>query len=204
MISRNRYGVTIRNTWRAVRRIGRHFKHRRIGLFWLVVVIALIVPWGFGRIGQVMAPAASHPTAATGILCDVLSIHDGDTLTALCNGRKERVRFHCIDAPEMKQEPWGVWSRDHLRAIATPTVRLVERDRDRYGRMVAEVYAVDAGGGENLNMAQTWAGHAVVYPRYCRDADYYDAEQAARSARVGVWEREGKQQRPWEWRAVSR
>jgi endonuclease YncB( thermonuclease family) len=82
----------------------------------------------------------------------VLSIYDGDTMTVACAGRKMKVRLYCTDAPEMGQGPWGWESRDHLRAITPPTVRILVRDRDRDGREVADVVVPD-DSEENLNLA---------------------------------------------------
>jgi endonuclease YncB( thermonuclease family) len=129
----------------------------------------------------------------------VLSIYDGDTMTVACAGQKKKVRLYCIDAPEMGQEPWGRESRDHLRAITPPTVRLVVRDRDRYGREVAEVIVPD-DSEENLNRAQVWAGQAAVYRRYCSEDSYIEAEYSARQMPAGVWQKPGSHQTPWIWR----
>lgn len=199
MKARNRYantiGVTIRNTLQALRRAGDHFKHRRLGLFWTVAALSLTVPWAL--------KGCSIPTTGTAGQvyndCSVLSIYDGDTMTVACAGRKMKVRLYCIDAPEMGQEPWGRESRDHLRAITPPTVRIVVRDRDRYGREVAEVIVPD-DSEENLNRAQVWAGQAAVYRRYCSDETYTEAENAARLLPGGIWREVGTHQSPWRYR----
>jgi hypothetical protein len=48
----------------------------------------------------------TSPNAA-GRACTVASIHDGDTLRAVCDGERLQVRLYCIDAPEMSQAPRG-------------------------------------------------------------------------------------------------
>lgn len=199
MKARNRYAntisVTFRNTLRALRRAGDHFNHRRLGLFWTVAVLSLTIPWA-------LKGCSLPATGSAGRVyndCSVLSIYDGDTMTVACAGRKMKVRLYCIDAPEMDQEPWGRESRDHLRAITPPTVRVVVRDRDRYGREVAEVIVPD-DSEENLNRAQVWAGQAAVYRRYCPDGNYDEAEDAARKLPAGIWREAGEQQNPSVWR----
>ncbi len=125
--------------------------HRRIVLFWSVAAVSLVAPWGI-RGCQLTPPmqTASYEN------CAVRSIYDGDTMTVSCAGRM-KVRLYCIDAPEMGQKPWGRQSRDYLREITPPEVRLVAHGHDRYGRTVAEVFA----GAKNLNLEQVRAGRAA-------------------------------------------
>ncbi len=70
------------------------------------------------------------------------SIHDGDTLRVRSSdGQVLKVRFACIDAPELKQ-PLGEESRNHLRSFineAGGKVKLQIIETDRYGRSVAEL-----------------------------------------------------------------
>lgn len=134
--------------------------------------------------------------------CEVIKVYDGDTLTLQCPGRPEltRVRMYCIDTPEIKQTPWGIQARDHLRSIIGKTVQLKEIDKDRYGRIVGEVYSGDV----NLNLAQVKAGKAAVYRSYCKKSEYDLAEKQAQTAKSGIWSQPGLQQRPWEWRKQSK
>ncbi len=130
--------------------------------------------------------------------CEVLKIYDGDTMTLQCGGQSEKtkVRLYCIDTPEMKQKPWGIQARDHLRAITGKTVNLVEINKDRYGRTVGEVYS----GEINLNLAQVESGKAAVYETYCKKPEYKAAETPAKEAKLGIWSEPGLHQTPWEWR----
>jgi endonuclease YncB( thermonuclease family) len=134
--------------------------------------------------------------------CEVIKVYDGDTLTLQCPGRSEltKVRMYCIDTPEIKQTPWGIQARDHLRSIIGKTVQLKEFDKDRYGRIVGEVYSGDV----NLNLAQVKAGKAAVYRSYCKESEYELAEKQAQTAKSGIWSQPGLQQTPWEWRKQSK
>lgn len=160
--------------------------HQRLALFWILAGVGIATPWLVTRL-----PFGSGPDT-----CVINSIHDGDTLRATCAGEGVKVRFYCIDAPELAQRPWGQESRDHLRQITPRSVRLVARDKDRYGRIVGEVY----DGEQSLNLAMVEAGQAAVYPRYCKEGRFFDAQKRAKAERRGIWEKEGEQQRPWEWR----
>lgn len=131
--------------------------------------------------------------------CEVLKIYDGDTMTLRCQGEQIKVRLYCIDAPEMGQAPWGTQARDYLRSITGSTVKLVRVDKDRYGRIVGEVY----NGEMNLNLAQVQAGYVAVYHAYCHKAEYQAAENQAKNANKGIWSTPGLQQTPWEWRKMD-
>src|SRR4028119_2380856 len=73
------------------------------------------------------------------------SVHDGDTLRVRSpKGEILKVRFACVDAPELKQ-PLGEESRNHLRAIikkGNNKVKLQPITTDRYGRTVAQLWNV--------------------------------------------------------------
>ncbi len=171
--------------------------HRRLLLFWVLCVIGLVLPW-------LVAGLEWRPTLLGGGVernCHVSSIHDGDTLRAVCEGERLKVRLYCIDAPEMAQPPWGRESRDHLRRITPREIVLRVRDTDRYGRKVGEILTSD---GENLNQRMVADSQAAVYPRYCKDGAYFRLQDEARVHRVGIWERPGSQQTPWEYRRANK
>jgi endonuclease YncB( thermonuclease family) len=129
--------------------------------------------------------------------CSLAYIHDGDTLNLRCAGDRVKVRLHCIDAPEIEQRPWGVRSRDYLRAITPRRVTLRAREIDSYGRTVGDVFTP---AGRSLNLAMVRSGQAAVYARFCGDSAFYRAERTARRERLGVWAHKGLQQTPWAWR----
>ena len=158
----------------------------------IIVVLSLLMSNDFRRMLFPIAPDE----------CEVLKVYDGDTMTLQCAGKTEKtkVRMYCIDTPEMKQKPWGTQARDHLRSIAGNTVKLVEVDKDRYGRVVGEVYSGDV----NLNLAQVKAGKAAVYDAYCKKSEYKAAETEPKEAGLGIWSKPGLHQTPWEWRKQQR
>lgn len=140
----------------------------------------------------------------TPVTCKVAVVLDGDTMDLVCKGREVRVRLHCIDAPELGQEPWGRRSRDHLRTITPRMVILVPKStkygyKDRFGRTIGEILTSDETR-QNLNLSQVFSGSAAVYPRYCHDKRYFWTEEVARSARSGIWARGGLHQTPWRTR----
>ena len=103
----------------------------------------------------VLAPFAQSAMAAT-----VLSIGDGDSISVLERGQKLKVRLACIDAPETAQAPFGVASRNQLKALLPigSTMSLRIQAVDRFGRSVAEVI----GNKGMVNLAMVQSGQAFL------------------------------------------
>ena len=141
------------------------------------------------------APGRAAAGTAT---CTVRSVLDGDSIVAMCDGRRRQIRLYCIDAPEKEQRPWGEESRRALQKILKrkDRISLAIHDVDSYGRQVAEVFH----DGRNINLLMVQAGKAAVYRRYCALPAFYAAEASAKQARRGIWERNGLHQAPWRWR----
>ena len=111
---------------------------------------------------------------------------DGDTLRI----GPERIRLHGIDAPESAQtcsaggKTWACGeaaTRALRERIGGRPVECTERDRDRYGRIVA----VCSIAGADLNAWMVEKGWAVAYRKY--STDYVSHETSAKAARRGVW-----------------
>lgn len=134
------------------------------------------------------------PALAGDLTGRVADVHDGDTLTL--NG--SRVRIWGIDAPELKQKcggsACGVVARDALRALVRGrVVTCVQKDRDRYQRVVAAC----AVGGRDLGEQMVRSGNALDYRRYSKGR-YRQAERDAEARRAGIWS--GRFVAPWDWR----
>jgi len=103
----------------------------------IIIILAATVFFGADPM-NLLQPAP--PTSG----CQVLKISDGDTINLRCAGQTEtvKVRMYCIDTPEKRQAPWGAQATANLKGLADvgSNVRLVEIDKDRYGRTVGEVY----------------------------------------------------------------
>jgi endonuclease YncB( thermonuclease family) len=134
------------------------------------------------------------------------SIHDGDTLRVRSpKGEVLKVRFACIDAPELKQ-PLGEESRNYLRSLineAGGKVKLQVIETDRYGRSVAELWTKKG----LLQSQMTASGMAFAYDQYSKNCPNWDAvksaEKTAIEYKLGVW-RSPNFQRPWNWRKANK
>ena len=144
---------------------------------------------------------SSHTTLpVSALICLVVAISDGDTLTARC-GRPGayhpmKVRIAAIDAPERRQA-FGQQSRRHLAQLCwRQRATLQPVDEDRYGRTVANVRC----SGTDVATAQVRAGLAWVYVPYAGSHPHLaPLQQQARNAGAGLWSQR-RPLAPWNYR----
>jgi endonuclease YncB( thermonuclease family) len=132
-------------------------------------------------------------------LAGTAQVIDGDTISI----GNTRIRLWGIDAPEREQPCQGKngdvyeCGRDSAAVLLELTrdrqVACVERDHDRYGRVVA-VCRTESG---ELNAAMVRRGWAVDYMKY-GGGQYRPDEEQARRERLGIWA--GRFAMPWVWR----
>jgi endonuclease YncB( thermonuclease family) len=170
---------------------------RRRGYAGVAVVIAVLLLAACYSAIDVATTDRPDPTPARQIV-GAARVLDGDTIEI----EGERIRLHGIDTAEDGQRcglaNGGTWdcagaATARLRALtAGRTVACDVVDRDRYGRIVAGCRVGDTDVQEVL----TREGLAWAYRQYSRA--YVPAEEAARAARIGIWQ--GPAEAPWEWR----
>lgn len=128
-----------------------------------------------------------------------LKVVDGDSLE---NG-EERIRILNIDAPEFLQKCYdangwkyrcGFEAGQALRKLTAGGVVCHGKDKDRYGRVLAECYRPD---GLNIGREMVLRGWAVAYG----DA-YLPEEEEARKHKRGIWQ--GRFMRPELFRALQK
>ena len=137
------------------------------------------------------------------LLCMVVGISDGDTLTARCRTERTsttiKVRLAEMDAPE-KAQRFGRRSKRHLSDLCfRKTAEIQPISTDSYGRTVAHVSC----GRVHAASEQVRAGMAWVSPRFTpRSSALYGVEREARLARRGLWI-DRSPVAPWEWRSTT-
>lgn len=134
---------------------------------------------------------------------------DGDTISVFIAGKKQKVRFIGVDAPESKSNDHvisqmkrfkigmkrilslGQLADSQLREQIKPGHRLtLEFDRqmrDPHGRILAYVYLAN---GESLNrwLVREGLAWAVTYkPNVKHQYDFENAEKEARKRGMGIW-----------------
>lgn len=118
-----------------------------------------------------------------GFRCRVTGVADGDTFYCLSGREKKTVRLYGIDAPE-KTQAYGSDARQFLAGLVLrKTVSVTAYGQDRYGRTLGRV----SNGGRDVNYAMVAAGYAWVYRQYDGDAGMENAQEAAKTAKSGLW-----------------
>lgn len=106
----------------------------------------------------------------------VVRVLDGDTIEVMDSVKAVRN----IDAPEKKQD-YGRRSTDMMKSlVAGKTVTVTYFQRDRYGRILGQVYAPD---GMNINQFMVRAGDE----QYNTDPVQPVLQNEARQQKRGLW-----------------
>lgn len=182
----------------------KHFKQRRPALFWfvgkggvmLVSGMLMVLIAGLSDIKLAHDFDPHHGALAARMRCLLVHISDGDTVVAQCDGARLKIRLAGIDTPEMGQKPWGERSKAALRQRLTQTFVVETQGYDVYQRVIGVIY-VD---GRDINLSMLQSGDAVVYDAAGTPSEYYQAEQTAKAAKLGIWAKKGDQQNPQRWR----
>jgi micrococcal nuclease len=147
-----------------------------------------------GLVGTVATLAATRsapgPGEETGAA--LVRVVDGDTIVVrLPNGRQERVRYIGIDTPELRPavEPWAreatLYNKE-LLGKGPIRLRLDVQERDRFGRLLAYVWAGDVFVNERL-VADGYARAATYPPNVAYTEVFVEAERRARAEARGLW-----------------
>jgi micrococcal nuclease len=125
----------------------------------------------------------------------VVRVVDGDTIRVqLDGGREERVRYIGIDTPESVKPGTPVQCfakkashfNDSLVDGRTVTLRTDAEQRDRYGRLLAYVYA----DGRFINrelVARGYARTLTIPPNVAHADEFAALARRAREAGLGLW-----------------
>ena len=160
----------------------------RTAIPWAVLVAALaVLVAGRGHGGANGASGTLHGR--------VVHIADGDTIRVqLDDGRVERVRYIGVDTPESVKPGTPVQcfakKASHFNASLVAgrkvTLRLDAEQRDRYGRLLAYVYA----GSTFVNRALVARGYArtlTIPPNVAHADEFARLARDARESGIGLW-----------------
>lgn len=131
----------------------------------------------------------------------VIKIVDGDTYDLLTQDRTTiRIRMNGIDAPE-KGQPFYQKAKDFLGQLCfQKNIRIVKKDIDMHGRIVAESYLDD---GTSLSYEMVRNGFAWHFKKYSTDSKLAQLEIDAKNKKLGLWVDENPIA-PWDIRAHRR
>lgn len=135
------------------------------------------------------------PTIITG---KVVGIMDGDTFKLLTkDSTTVKVRLANIDCPEKKQ-PFSINAKKFVsEAVFSKQVTVQVLKKDRYRRLIANVFY---GDSINLNQQLVKNGLAWHYLKYSKDTILQSLEDQAKKDKVGLWADKNAIS-PWQWRA---
>ncbi len=131
----------------------------------------------------------------------VVSVKDGDTIEVLSNGRATRIRLHGIDCPE-KRQAFGSRAKLATAVLAFgQAVTIHPHEKDKYGRLVAEVMLSDE---TNVNQRLVKDGWCWWYRKYAPDDTVLETlETEARQTKRGLWI-DPHPVPPWVYRKLKR
>lgn len=166
----------------------------------LVLAGAIVAVAGLLTTGPAPPPAGKGGPGPDAERAIVLRVIDGDTLLVEIEGRRERVRYVGIDAPEIGSSVEGQTAECFAEEALAMHAGLVggrelalERDvsdRDRFERLLRHAWVHDDGAWVHVGASLVAAGAARARS-YPPDTDRDDllqrAEQEARQASTGLW-----------------
>jgi endonuclease YncB( thermonuclease family) len=115
----------------------------------------------------------------------VVSVIDGDTLSVLHNGAKERVILYGVDCPETAQEFGPEAKKFTDENCYGKTVSIESKGADPRGRTIAVVVLPD---GTNFNKLLLERGFAWWSDKFAPGETRFQVLQAsARAAKTGLW-----------------
>ncbi len=175
--------------------LAKHVITRLIPVLFLLFISAVFGSFGHGD--DAAAPTLQQAT--------VIAVNDGDTVTLLLGGKRDRARLIGIDAPEMGQEPWGLLSREHLRKLLKAyrwrvSIENGIEQRDKYSRLLVYLWAPD---GQMLNERMLQDGYAVLFtiqPNSKYSERFRKAQRIARESRRGIWGKDGLREKPLDYK----
>ncbi len=143
----------------------------------------------------IATPPAETERSTPGVRATLVSVTDGDTIKVRTGGKVERVRLIGIDTPETKNSPRGPqpFAEEATAAVTRLLgggeliLRLDAEERDRYGRLLAYVYADDGTFVNEAMIREGWARPLRVPPNVAHAKQFDALSSAARNARRGIW-----------------
>lgn len=126
----------------------------------------------------------------------VVKVKDGDTIVILDSTNTQyTIRVADIDCPERGQ-PYSKVAKDFvIQKIAGKVVNVLEKNRDRYGRIVGFVKY----NGKDLSEELLKHGYAWHYKYFSDDITLAALEKKAKKYKVGLWI-EPNPVNPYMWR----
>tara|TARA_A100001011_G_scaffold349432_1_gene388036 strand:+ start:144 stop:617 length:474 start_codon:yes stop_codon:yes gene_type:complete len=129
----------------------------------------------------------------------VIKVIDGDTIWVKTDNKHVKIRLSYIDAPELRQT-FGVRSKNYLTdLVLDKDIQIDTYRKDRYNRIIGEVYMHNDTESIFVNAKLLKSGHAWVYKRYRNNQYLMNLEDYAKTNVKGIWSTENPLE-PWIYR----
>jgi len=159
----------------------------------------------------VFLPSPPHTSAAPPpFTATITRASDGDTLMVQRgNSQPIKIRLRYVDAPELAHnrrqtdQPHGREAVGYVETWKGREVTVTPHQRDRYGRMVAEIRKCDNGACVDLGASLVHNGLAWVDERYHPPKTLLTHQAEARKEKRGLWADDAPVN-PQDWRRRSR
>lgn len=147
-----------------------------------------------GAIGVGLLVASCGGESVTGVQVTVNRVVSGNTIEVRGTGaeakRLETVRLLGIEAPDLRQQPWGLQAQEALTQLVAGQSLWLEFEageaRDRLGRLLAYAWRGDLLVNERL----VFEGRAMPASRsgwLKYDRRLFYAQERARILQLGIW-----------------
>ena len=161
------------------------------------VILSAGFVWFMSGCATASARVPVTPSTPPTFLGEVVGVHDGDSITVLARGIKEKIRLMGIDCPETDQPFGEAATLATTRLALHQTVTVTNRGRDRYHRLLGEIVLSDQ---RILNHELVREGACWWYHVYAPHNTTLQAlETDARTLKRGLWA-DPAPTPPWEWR----
>ena len=127
---------------------------------------------------------------------EVVRIQDGDSITVMRDGEEIVIRLFGVDCPERGTKFDSQSRRFTAKMLRRRQVKVIPKERDQFGRVVARVLV----GKTDISLELLRAGLAWHFTRFSRDSELAKAQEMAQDNRVGIWSQSDPVP-PWEFRA---
>lgn len=122
---------------------------------------------------------------------EVVGIQDGDTIKVFDGKKTEKIQLAGIDCPEKEQAYGKEAEAFTAKKVFRKEVIVVAKERDGYGRLLAEVYYKENDKNVSLNNELLSNGFAWWYAHfYPQRTDLEALQKQAKENRIGLWQDE--------------
>lgn len=150
--------------------------------------------------GAISIAEVEEKTGNERFAVDFIKAYDGDTIQALVDGQKQKIRLLMVDTPEMNYQkgdpqPYAQEAMDYTvklmeNARKIEAVYDVGSEKDKYDRLLAYVFVDDVLLQESLLNEGLAAVRFTYKPNNTFEEEFRAIEQIAQEKKLNIWSHE--------------